>query len=409
MELKEVLDGINKVGEKIDLQKKEGDKAIEGVSTEMKNLNEEAKKIIKDLEKKHDDKIAEMTEQMTKDGKTLKEMSEAIDGFKKRQGRMSAGGGTEEKTAVDLITEIITEHHEEIKLIKKDQKLSFETKAGNITIGNIATTGTAVNIPYSAAPFGPVIRPTRKVNIRDMVPVVNSSTGTFVYYRQVLPLTPTGSFAFQSGQGNLKAVLDYGLQQVIVSCDYLAGTARIAKQMLQDLPYMQSFVSGQLLEDYRRTESAAFIPTLVAGATAFSPATTVTATMVIETIANLMGGDYEPNGIVASSVTWAKIMNTKPNDYSLPGGGAALTIDSNGIIRFLGLPFLVQNNMVSTDVVVGDFTKAIIIQAEGLSVGFFDQDQDNVVRNLITARVEARVAFAVLQGSAFNKFTAGTT
>lgn len=408
METKEILEGIKAVGDKIDLQKKEGQTAIEGVEKKMTDLHAEADKIIKDLEKKYDDQIKELTDTMTKDGKTLKEMSEAIDNFKKKQGKLSAHGSADAKTAVDVISDLIFEHAEEIKGIKKDQKMSFEVKAGNITIGNISTTGTATNIPYSQAPFGPVLRPARKVNIRDLVPVVNSSTGTFVYYRQTRPVG-AGSFAFQGGQGNLKNQLDYNLQQVIVSADYLAGTARIAKQMLQDIPYMQSFVSGQLLEDYRRSESGAFIPTLVAGSTSVSPASTVTAEKIIQVIALLMGNDYDANGIVTDSTTWAKIMNTKPNDYSLPGGGAAVTIDAMGIVRFLGMPMLVQNNISEGDIIVGDFTKAIIIQAEGLSVGFFDQDQDNVVRNLITARVEARVAFAVLDSAAFDIFTAGTT
>jgi HK97 family phage major capsid protein len=55
----------------------------------------------------------------------------------------------------------------------------------------------------------------------------------------------------------------------------------------------------------------------------------------------------------------------------------------------------------SSTVLIGDFSKAAIIQTEGLSVNFYEQDSDNVQRNLITAKVEARVALAVLRPDAF--------
>jgi Phage capsid family len=70
---------------------------------------------------------------------------------------------------------------------------------------------------------------------------------------------------------------------------------------------------------------------------------------------------------------------------------------------------LIFNNMVPGDVVIGDFSKAAIIQAEGLSIGFFDQDQDNVVRNLITIRCESRMAFTVMRSDAFDYFTTRAT
>jgi len=75
----------------------------------------------------------------------------------------------------------------------------------------------------------------------------------------------------------------------------------------------------------------------------------------------------------------------------------------------VGSPVVVQNNTAVEQIIVGDFTRATIIQVEGLSVAFFDRDQDNVVRNLLTAKVPARVAFSDIRKDAFNVFTAGTT
>jgi hypothetical protein len=60
-------------------------------------------------------------------------------------------------------------------------------------------------------------------------------------------------------------------------------------------------------------------------------------------------------------------------------------------------------------VLIGDWTKAAIIQTEGLNVNMYEQDSDNVQRNLITVKAEARVALAQLRLDAFSYFGAGTT
>lgn len=361
MESKEVLDGIKAVGEKVD-----------GYKVQIETLAAD------------------------------------VDNLKKKQGRLGTAGNTSVKSGVDVINDLIAENHQTIKSLKKDLPVSLEVKAGNITISNVSSSGSATNSNYSYANFGVATRPRRKVVIRDLVPVIPSATGTFVYYRQATPIG-AGSFAFQAGQGNTKAALDKNLIQVIVNCDYLAGTARVAKQMLQDLPAMQAFLAADLLEDYRRSESDAFIPSLVSAANAYSPTATVTAEMIVQAIGNLMSKDHDATAIVTDAGTWSKVMNTKPQNYSLPGGGSAVQIDANGVITFLGIPVLVQNNMIAGNIIIGDFSKAAIIQAEGLSLAFFDQDQDNVARNLITVRLESRVAFTVLRSEAFNIFTAGTT
>jgi Phage capsid family len=129
----------------------------------------------------------------------------------------------------------------------------------------------------------------------------------------------------------------------------------------------------------------------------------------VQAIADLQGRDYLPNAILTDSATWAKLINTKSSTvYGLPGG-SGVSIDPFGNILFLGLPVLIVNNISNGIVIVGDMTRCTIVQSEGLSIAFFEQDQDNVIRNLITARVEARVGFCVPRGDAFNSFGAGTT
>ena len=405
----EILKGITALSDKLDEGKKESTKQI----TEVKSLAEtkfaDAEKLVKTLEENQKAAAEDINKKMAAQGKTVGEIAAELEEMKKKQGKYSAMGGPEAKTIGSMITDVMTENEKSIRdLHPGGPQLKFEIKAGNITISNSTSTGSAVNSPYSYVP-GIVTRPSRQINIRDLVNVVSVNTGTVIYYRQQPGSVGAGSFGFQAGQGNLKAQLDYNLQQVITPLDYLAGYARVARQMMDDMPGFMEFITSQLTEDYRRSESNAFVPSLYSQSTAFTPAASVTAEKIVQGIADLKGQDWSPNGIVTDAQTWAKIMNTKPNDYSLPGGGSAIQIDTAGTVYFLGIPIVVQNNMASGTIIVGDFTKATIFQLNALQLQIFEQDQDNAIRNLVTARLEARVAFAVLRTDAFDRFTAGAT
>ena len=59
---------------------------------------------------------------------------------------------------------------------------------------------------------------------------------------------------------------------------------------------------------------------------------------------------------------------------------------------------------------VGDFENAAIAQVENLNVQFFEQDSDNVEKNLITCRVEALEVLVIERPEAFaSKLTTGNT
>ncbi len=260
-------------------------------------------------------------------------------------------------------------------------------------------TGAVVQTVYNQV----VQRPRRRSRIRDLVQVINTATGLWTYYRQNAPVGE-GSFAFQTTPGSLKSQLDYDYTKVDLTVDYLAGFVVIAKQMLQDLPFLQSQVASDLVEDYNRTESNVFFNQLTAAATGVNTAAqTVYAEKIVQWIANMLEADYEPNGIVTSATNWATLMNTKPSDYSLPGGGNAITIAADGTIYFLGIPVYVATTSYigANRTLVGDFSYAKILQADGLKTNIYEQDSDNVRRNVVTIKTEARVGLAVLRTDAF--------
>jgi HK97 family phage major capsid protein len=382
----EILEAVAGLGKQITEQKAATTAQIDAKFSE-------AEKLAAAANQKIEDEVKTLNEDLAKKGATLEEIQKEIKQFKAKAGRFSAGENPNEKKTAEIISEAFEEHFAEIKGMRKATG-KFEMKAAGTMTAAANLAGNVV----ATYDLTPQVRGRRRINIRDLIPVINSSTGSWKFYRQRIPVGE-GSFGFQTTHGAMKNQLDYDLDEQTITVDYLAGFALLAKQMLQDLPFLQNYVANELIEDYKRTESQQFFGLLTAGATGSNATgSTVLAEKYIDWIAALMGNDWYPNAIVTDHTNWATILKTKPNDYNVPGG---ITISADGTVMFCGLPLIAQNNIGAGHTLIGDFSKAAIIQAEGLSADFFEQDGTNVRQNLITARVEARVALAILRPDAF--------
>lgn len=356
--------------------------------------------------KKIEDEVKTINEDLAKKGKTLEEILAAQTEYKAKAGRFKANNKDEVKTTAEEIGELFEKQYKEIKAYRGgflgqagvEEESPWQVK----TVGTMTAAANLTGSVVASYSLTPAVRGRRKVFFRDLVPLINSSTGVWKFYRQNRP-PGEGSFGFQTTHGNSKAQLDYDLTEVTVTAEYLAGFARIAKQMLQDLPFLQTFVANELVEDYKRQESLEFFGNLRSNATGtWTTAATVYAEKLIDGIASLMDDDWDPSAIVTTASNWATLLKTKPNDYSVPGG---IVITPDGTVTIAGVPVYVANSLYlgsgPDKTIIGDWSKAAIVQTEGLNTSFSDQDADNFTKNLITAKVEARVALAILRPDAF--------
>jgi HK97 family phage major capsid protein len=372
---------------------------------DFKELKEKAENDAKELR----EKLEQVNTEIAAKGATVQQLMDEVEEFKKKKGRFTVEAAENGESTVSLLKDAWKNNAAQLEVQAKKPKsqMEFELKDAGTMTASANLTGSVV-ASYAAQP---ALRGRRKLHIRDLIDVIPSGTGVWKFYRQNTP-PGEGSFQSQTTHGALKSQLDYDMTEVTITVDFLAGFVRIAKQMLADLPFMQSFVSNELVEDYLRAEDNKFFGQIYSGATgnAASSSSTVSVEKVIDYIAALGENDYEANGAVVTHAVWAKILKTKPADYSLPAGNA-VTVDGNGNVTIVGVPILRTNesNIGANRILIGDWTKAKIIQAEGLSVNIYEQDSDNVQRNLVTIKAEARVALALLRPDAFIWGTAGTT
>ena len=372
-------------------------KAIADFKTESKattkQLVDEAKEAAGKDSKAALDAVAEVKNALEAIKTEQAEAKKQIDAIDKKAGEIKLNSaGKPDNTFGAILSKAIADNYATIKKVNKSSNFEMELKTvGDMTVAtNLTGSAVATYFPSLAA------IPAQKVNFRNLVPAIQSETGVWKLYRET---GSEGSISVQSTPGTSKTQIDYDYTEVTYAVDFLAGFARIARQMLQDLPFLQSELPMELLRDFYKAENALFYTQLTTAATGSTSTTGTNAIeKIIDYVANLLDANFSPSAIVVNARLWAKILTTKPSDYSIPGG---VTVDANGNVRVLGLPMIPASWMPANKVIVGDWDMARRVEAQGLSVQFFEQDADNVTKNKITVRIECREVLAILRPDAF--------
>jgi HK97 family phage major capsid protein len=293
------------------------------------------------------------------------------------------------------------------KLGRGEQKRSgfiLDTKA----VGNMTE---AVNLTGDLQrQYAPQVYalPSRKVHMRSLLPVGTISTGLFTFPQE----TGGEGDAAPQTQGSAKAQIDFDITMADAPAQYIAGFVRISRQMLDDVPAMTSFLQSRLLEKYLLAEDAQLLsgngsaPNLqgiLGVASAATGAATVDVEQLVQAIAQIDAANYTANGILINPSDWANIVNTKNTNaaYSLP---ASTVVTTDGNLSIAGIPVFKSTAIAADTFLVGDWAMgAQIMQNQGISVQFSEMDSDNFQKNLITVRVEARIAFPIYYAGAYVK------
>jgi len=332
-------------------------KGLQDSVAEMKGSNEELQKHLDDLSIRSKKANEDYNNNLTNYGKYAKSMQDAIE-----------------------------EKFDDIKQTSQGSKTKIEVKA-TMTIG-ADITGSAVNTYKPTA----IELPGNKVNVADLIPTINSQTGVYVFYRET---TPTNA-PLSVSEGAAKPEISYKFTEVTVNATYISGYVRVSKVMLQDLPFLQSFLPRALRRDYFKAENANFYTVISTGATGVTTNTGGVAG-IIEDIGVLEAADYDVNGICLNPADWAELAAAQ-----VPGSNQSAVVSYvNNQMQVAGVPVFKASWVTAGTYLLGDWSQASKVLVDGLAVEFFEQDKDNVTLNLITARIESRTACALEQPAAF--------
>ncbi len=279
--------------------------------------------------------------------------------------------------------------------------LQLEIKvAGDMGLGNITggTTSISTVLP------GITSEPRRKNHIGPLLQRV-PITGDMVALRQNGP--GEGSIS-AVGENAQKPQVDYDLQETTFASAYIAGFARVSRRFMISVPGATEFLTQRLLEDWYVVEdnlllNGTGIPPEMKGintAGNYTDATSLPAdnnfVQLIKGVGQLAALGRNPDMIILHPDDAYNLMVNTAQGSGEFDSPAVVQINADGSMRIAGTPVVMTTAQTVNTYNVVDRSGLIVGVLDALNVRFFESDQDNVIKNLVTIRVEANEAFAVL-------------
>lgn len=344
--------------------------------------------------------IAQLNEDAQKKNQTIGELSDKVKEFAAAANRLKSGVENDSKKDwsnsdkfKSAIMDVVAENYDKIK-----SENAFNVVKDMTLTSNLTGTSQISYVPNS------IMRSFFNPHLYDVFRIIPTATGNVTFPR-ASDTVSEGSFGAQT-EGNSKAQIDYNVTMVNVAVPFIAGFAKVSRQMLQDLPFLQAYLSQSLVEDWNRAVNTRFLNTIASGSTALSSSATPNAEKMIDGIAQHMAlGLGMPNLILTTHASWASLLKTKPGDYSIPGG---VTIGANGETRIVGIPVVPHSQVTASRFYVLNTDAFAIGQASGLGVRSTEFDDKDFQKNLITYRAEARIELLSFQPKAAVYGTTGS-
>lgn len=129
---------------------------------------------------------------------------------------------------------------------------------------------------------------------------------------------------------------------------------------------------------------------------------------VCSAITSVRKNNREATAIVVSPAKWMQIYLNKSNEnaYTYP----VIFDTTRNVLTLAGVPVIYSNVMDDEEGLIGDFQRgAEIWQRKGLSLAYADQHVDNFGKNIVTIRVEERLALTKYYTDAFYRLFETTT
>jgi hypothetical protein len=331
--------------------------------------------------------------------KTLQQaMTEALNDKDNLEGIASVGRGRRFKMMLKGPVDLSARSVDMYDLNTKHRmETGFETK----TVGNMTGAGNLTGQGYVNLAGSQVILPAQKVNARDLVPTVRSETGTYVYFRES---AGEGSISRQTTHGAAKTQIDFDFARVEVVSEYIAGFTRFAKQLMRQLPFLRQTLPRLLQREFFKVENRRFWDIFAtanaAGGTAVNSSETIDILEIMDAVTALWDADYEASFGILRYTALNRVNKWLIQNGAYANAGGVLS-SRDGALMVNGTPVLPVTWIPSHDK-FATFDRNYVerIEVESLALEFFEQDDDNVQKNLITARIECMEEFNVLQPAA---------
>jgi HK97 family phage major capsid protein len=219
-----------------------------------------------------------------------------------------------------------------------------------------------------------------------------------------------------AGEGSIGAVAenaqkpqkDYDLQEVTYKANFIAGFARVSRKFMLTIPTATNFLTSRLLEDYMQAEDNLLLNGTgvdpeplginVAGnfTAATAPSTDNDYIQLILGVGQLAAMNRNADLIIMHPSDLFRLLTNQASGSGMFDSPAAVQATPEGSMKVAGATVITTVAQTPGRYTILDRSGFIIGVLDALNIRFFEQDSDNVQKNMVTVRVESNIAFAGL-------------
>lgn len=350
-------------------------------------------------------------ETIATEGKVIGQKAlDKVEELEKKANTSGMGGRRQTKSFGDQLEEKLTENKAKLPL-SVGQKFSFDLNVNTKAVGNFSS-ATSLTGSYFVAPDvvpGVFVQPFNETHMRNILRTGNTNSNTIRYVRD----NGGEGGPAMTAEGAAKPQMDRDLAILDAAVRKLATHMRLPEEMIEDIPYITDFLTNVGTEELLAVEDTQILYGDGTGQnlsglgtsgnfTAFNADAGGAAASGVVTAPNefdvLRYADKQmrtlkrtPSIALVSPVDYVKMISRKDttNNYILSGGGNGLTPTVNGF------PVVQMNQVTAGDFFVIDRNAAQIFFRSNITVRFYEQDQDNAIKNLVTIVIEERLALPI--------------
>jgi HK97 family phage major capsid protein len=276
----------------------------------------------------------------------------------------------------------------------------------SITSATTGTGGVGVAIEPTRVP-GIIQGPDRPFTIRDLIMPGRTNSNAIEYVRE----SGFQNMAAPVGETLAKPQSDLSYELITTTVKTIAHWFRASKQVLADVPLLQSYIDGRAIYGLKYVEENQILAGngtgqnllgLIPQATPFNEALRKNGDTKIDllrrAILQVRIAEYRASAIVLNPVDWADMELAKDST----GSYIWVNVQEGGQPRMWRLPVVDTNAMPQGEFMVGAFDMAAqVFDREDANVEVSTEDADNFTKNMVTIRAEERLALAVYRAQSF--------
>lgn len=379
------------------------EKGLDGVKTKIETD-------VKAVEEKLNEQIHKVTEQISLNGKAHEEdremlsklernytsLKERQDAYETANGRI--GGGSKDESFKAMLSKGLQDNAEKLRSFKENrQAVSMELKA---TMTQSASLTDTVIEPTRVP--GVKFDPERRQRIRQFLPQGTTASNA-IWYVQETGFTDNTNIV---AEGAAKPENDLALTQKSAPVTKIAAHFDVSEEMLEDISYLSSHISLRGTEKYYNKEDQQLL--YGTGSGGQLTGLTVSATdyaldlytgdsnaqeydILIEAVKQVRNRNFLPSAAFVSIERYYDMVRRKDADGQYVMPPAVIFGSQSPLVQ--GVPIIASNAVDDNDFLVADFPMlTTLFDRSGVNVRFYDQNEDNAVKNLVTVVIEGRLA-----------------